>query len=96
MKITAAVARDAGGPFSIEHVVLEEPRMGEILVRIVATGLCHTDLVVRDQVLPTPLPAVLGHEGAGIVEKVGPGVTSVAPGDSVVIGFASCGHCGNP
>lgn len=95
MKITAAVARDAGGPFSIEQVVLEEPRAGEILVRVVATGLCHTDLVVRDQVLPTPLPAVLGHEGAGIVEKVGEGVTSVVPGDSVVIGFASCGHCRN-
>lgn len=95
MEITAAVARDAGGPFSIETLVLDDPRPGEILVRIVATGLCHTDLVVRDQVLPTPLPAVLGHEGAGIVEAVGAGVTSVAPGDPVVIGFASCGTCPN-
>lgn len=93
MKITAAVAREARAPFSIETLEIEAPRAGEVLVRIVATGLCHTDIVVRDQVLPTPLPAVLGHEGAGVVEAVGEGVTSVVPGDEVVIGFASCGHC---
>lgn len=93
MKITAAVAREAKAPFSIESLELEAPRAGEVLVRIVATGLCHTDIVVRDQVLPTPLPVVLGHEGAGVVEAVGDGVTSVAPGDEVVLGFAFCGHC---
>lgn len=95
MKITAAVAREAKAPFSIESLELEAPRAGEVLVRIVATGLCHTDIVVRDQVLPTPLPVVLGHEGAGVVEAVGEGVTSVVPGDEVVLGFAFCGHCHN-
>ena len=67
MRISAAVVREAGGDFSIETLTLDEPRDDEVRVRIVATGLCHTDLVVRDQVLPTPLPAVLGHEGAGII-----------------------------
>jgi aryl-alcohol dehydrogenase len=95
MKITAAVVRNSGGPFLIENLEIDEPQRGEVLVRIVGTGLCHTDLVVRDQVLPTPLPAVLGHEGAGIVERVGAGVTRVSPGDHVVLGFASCGHCPN-
>ena len=95
MKITAAVAREAHAPFSIETLELEAPRAGEVLVRIVATGLCHTDIVVRDQVLPVPLPVVLGHEGAGVVEAVGEGVTSVVPGDEVVIGFGFCGHCHN-
>jgi aryl-alcohol dehydrogenase len=70
MKITAAIAREPRAPLSIEIVDLEEPRPDEILVRVVATGICHTDLVVRDGMLPTPLPVVLGHEGAGIVEKV--------------------------
>jgi aryl-alcohol dehydrogenase len=93
MKITAAVARETSAPFSIETLDIEAPRAGEVLVRIVATGLCHTDIVVRDQILPTPMPVVLGHEGAGVVEAVGEGVTSVAPGDEVVLGFAFCGHC---
>lgn len=93
MEISAAVVREAGGPFTIETLELEAPGAGEIRVRIVATGLCHTDLVVRDQVLPTPLPAVLGHEGAGIVEELGPGVEGLAPGDAVVLGFAACREC---
>ena len=59
----------------MEEVELDEPQNGEILVRIVASGFCHTDEAVQHQFIPTPLPAVLGHEGAGIVEKVGPGVT---------------------
>ncbi|MDI1294390.1 MAG: alcohol dehydrogenase catalytic domain-containing protein, partial [bacterium] len=71
MKVTAAVARTAGGDFTIEQLTLSDMRRDEVRVRIVATGLCHTDIVVRDQLLPTPLPAVLGHEGAGIVEAVG-------------------------
>ncbi|KPI04018.1 Aryl-alcohol dehydrogenase [Actinobacteria bacterium OK074] len=62
-------------------------------VRLVATGVCHTDAIVRDQWYPTPLPAVLGHEGAGIVEKVGSAVTGITPGDRVVLSFASCGAC---
>jgi aryl-alcohol dehydrogenase len=93
MQITAAVLRSRSGPFGLETLDLEEPRAGEVLVRVVATGVCHTDMVMRDQDLPTPQPVVLGHEGAGVVERVGPGVTKVAPGDHVVMTFNSCGHC---
>jgi len=93
MQITAAVLRSRSGPFGLETVDLEEPRAGEVLVRVVATGVCHTDMVMRDQDLPTPQPVVLGHEGAGVVERVGAGVTKVAPGDHVVMTFNSCGHC---
>lgn len=93
MQITAAVLRSRSGPFGLETVELEEPRAGEVLVRVVATGVCHTDMVMRDQDLPTPQPVVLGHEGAGVVERVGPGVTKVAPGDHVVMTFNSCGTC---
>lgn len=93
MQITAAVARQPGAPFSLETLELEAPRAGEVLVRVVATGVCHTDLVVRDGHLPTPLPVVLGHEGAGVVAAVGPGVAKVAAGDHVVMSFNSCGAC---
>lgn len=93
MQITAAVLRSRSGPFGLEVVELEEPRAGEVLVRVVATGVCHTDMVMRDQDLPTPQPVVLGHEGAGVVERVGLGVTKVAPGDHVVMTFNSCGTC---
>ena len=95
MKITAAVVREEAQPFSIEELELEEPRVDEVLVRIVATGVCHTDLIVRDQWYPVPLPSVLGHEGAGIVERVGEAVTKVQPGDHVVLSFNSCGQCAN-
>lgn len=91
----AAVVREKGGRFAIETLRIEEPRDHEVLVRIVGVGVCHTDLVVRDQYFPTPLPAVLGHEGAGVVERVGRAVTKVAPGDHVVLSFASCGQCAN-
>lgn len=93
MQITAAVVRSPSGPFSLETLEIEAPRAGEVLVRVVATGVCHTDMVMRDQDLPTPQPVVLGHEGAGVVERVGPGVTKVAPGDHVVMTFNSCGGC---
>jgi aryl-alcohol dehydrogenase len=93
MQTTAAVAREPHGAFSIETVAVGAPRAGEVLVRIVGVGLCHTDLVFRDQFVPYPLPAVLGHEGAGIVAAVGEGVTGLQPGDRVVLGFSSCGHC---
>jgi aryl-alcohol dehydrogenase len=93
MQIKAAVARDKGCALSLETLELEAPRDTEILVRVVATGVCHTDMVVRDGLLPTPLPVVLGHEGAGVVERVGAAVTKVAPGDHVVMSFNSCGHC---
>jgi aryl-alcohol dehydrogenase len=93
MKITAAVARATHAPLTLETLDLEDPRDNEILVRVVATGVCHTDLVVRDGLLPTPQPVVLGHEGAGIVMKVGRSVRKVAPGDHVVMTFNSCGSC---
>jgi aryl-alcohol dehydrogenase len=89
MRVTAAVARYARGPFSIETLAMEEPRKDEILVRVVASGLSHTDLLARDQDLPVPLPAVLGREGAGRVERVGAQVTKFAPGDRVILTFRS-------
>lgn len=89
----AAVVEKPGAPFTVEEVTLDEPRAGEVLVRMTATGLCHTDLGAQAGGLPFPLPGVLGHEGAGVVERVGPHVTDVAPGDKVVLSFASCGHC---
>jgi aryl-alcohol dehydrogenase len=91
--IKAAVVRRKGGPFSIETLSVETPRADEVLVRMVATGMCHTDIVIRDQVYPVPLPIVLGHEGAGVVESIGANVRKVAPGDHVVLSFMSCGHC---
>ncbi|MEY4250168.1 MAG: hypothetical protein RJA87_1801 [Pseudomonadota bacterium] len=93
MKITAAVARTPGADFTLETVELDEPRTDEIRVRIHAVGLCHTDLVARDGAMPFALPAVLGHEGAGVVEAVGSGVTKVVAGDRVAITFRSCGAC---
>jgi aryl-alcohol dehydrogenase len=93
MKIKAAVVREKSGKFLLEDLELEEPRENEVLVRMVACGLCHTDLVARDQYLPVPLPGVFGHEGAGVVEKVGARVTKVAPGDHVAMSYVSCGAC---
>jgi aryl-alcohol dehydrogenase len=95
MQIRAAVARAANTPLSLEDLELDDPRPGEILVRVVATGVCHTDIIVRDGMLPTPQPVVLGHEGAGVVERVGEGVAKVVPGDHVVMTFNSCGGCAN-
>ncbi|GAA0283924.1 NAD(P)-dependent alcohol dehydrogenase [Alteraurantiacibacter aestuarii] len=89
----AAICQGPGKDFTLEHVQLDDLRGDEILVRMVASGICHTDMAVRDRQLPTPLPAVLGHEGAGIVEAVGSNVTSVAAGDRVLMSFNSCGHC---
>src|SRR5688572_28561638 len=95
MRIKAAVARAAGGPFSIEDLELDDPRDDEVCVQVVGSGICHTDLSLRDQMHPAPLPLVLGHEGAGIVVSVGNRVTSVAPGDHVVMSFLGCGRCRN-
>lgn len=93
MQIDAAIVQEKGGAFSIMSVDLDDPRPNEILVRNVASGICHTDLVIRDQFVPVPLPALLGHEGSGIVEKVGSQVRKVRPGDRVVMTFHSCGSC---
>lgn len=91
----AAVVESGGAPFTLSDVTLDEPAPHEALVRMVATGLCHTDLGVASGGLPFPLPGVLGHEGAGVVEAVGSAVTGVAPGDHVVLSFTSCGDCRN-
>lgn len=93
MNITAAVARSANADFTIETITLDDPRDDEVLVRVVGVGICHTDLIARDQHIPVPLPAVLGHEASGIVERVGAQVRKVKAGDHVVLSFLSCGHC---
>jgi S-(hydroxymethyl)glutathione dehydrogenase/alcohol dehydrogenase len=85
MKVKAAIAFEAGKPLEIETVELAGPKAGEVLVEIKATGICHTDEFTRSGADPEGLfPAILGHEGAGIVVEVGPGVTSVKPGDHVI------------
>ena len=91
----AAIVEAPGAPFTFEEVTLDEPRAGEVLVRMVAAGLCHTDLGVRAGGIPFKLPGILGHEGAGIVERVGAGVRRVGPGDHVLLSFTSCGRCAN-
>lgn len=93
MKTTAAIATAAETDFTIAEIEVGAPGPGEVLVRIVGVGLCHTDLVFRDQIADLAKPAVLGHEGAGVVEAVGEGVADIAVGDSVVLGFSSCGAC---
>lgn len=89
----AAVLHGTNTPFAFEDIVLDDIRPTEVLVKIVATGLCHTDLSVVHGDFPSRFPTVLGHEGSGIVEEIGAAVTDVAVGDHVAISFASCGHC---
>lgn len=94
MEIKAAVVHETGGEFNIEKLALSEPRDDEVIVRIVGVGICHTDLAGRDRHLPIPPPpSVFGHEGAGVVEKVGARVTKVKPGDHVVLAWDYCGEC---
>ncbi|MGN8159632.1 NAD(P)-dependent alcohol dehydrogenase [Salinisphaera sp. SWV1] len=93
--VRAAVTPSRGAPFDIRTLHLRAPVGDEVRVRIVATGLCHTDLIVRDQLYPVPLPAVLGHEGAGVVEAIGPNVGHLKPGDHVVLSYGHCGDCAN-
>jgi aryl-alcohol dehydrogenase len=93
MRIRGAVLETKGGAFALQDLEIDEPRADEILVKIVASGICQTDAHARDQHMPVPLPAVLGHEGAGIVERVGSAVTSLAAGDHVVLSYQSCGDC---
>ncbi len=90
---TAAIARGASDLLTFEQVKLQSPREDEVLVKVVAAGICHTDLVCLHQELPVPLPIVLGHEGAGIVIETGSAVRDLAPGDHVVLSFNSCGEC---
>jgi S-(hydroxymethyl)glutathione dehydrogenase/alcohol dehydrogenase len=95
MRMRAAVLEEFGEPLAVQEVELTEPREGEALVRLVACGVCHTDLYTASGVDPSGYaPTVLGHEGAGVVESVGPGVTLVEPGDHVVTLFSpQCGEC---
>jgi len=95
MRIEAAVVEKEGGAFGIETLELAAPKPDEVLVKIAGAGVCHTDLVCRDQYFPVPLPCVFGHEGAGVVEAVGASVTGVKPGDHVVLSFSSCRECPN-
>ncbi|MBB5157199.1 NAD(P)-dependent alcohol dehydrogenase [Saccharopolyspora phatthalungensis] len=88
---THEAAQDA--MFSLEEVELDELRPDEVRVRLVATGVCHTDLSAASGVIPCPVPGVLGHEGAGVVEEIGSRVTTVSPGDHVLLTFTSCGQC---
>ncbi|WP_033541255.1 NAD(P)-dependent alcohol dehydrogenase [Planococcus sp. CAU13] len=94
MKIQAMVTTPEKD-FKQQTLNLVEPKAGEVLVRLVASGVCHTDATVLDETFPVPRPVVLGHEGSGIVESVGENVTSVVPGDHVVMSFSYCGTCDN-
>jgi len=91
--IRAAVLRDLGGLLSIEPVEIIGPRDDEILVRLVSSGICHTDISFIDSWDGASSPIILGHEGAGVVEEVGRKVTDIRQGDHVVLSFQSCGHC---
>ena len=95
MQIRAAVLEEFGAPLEVQEIELDEPRAGEVLVRLEACGVCHTDLYTASGADPSGYaPTVLGHEGAGVVERVGPGVHLVAPGDHVVTLFSpQCGEC---
>lgn len=94
MKVKAAVLRQIGAPMSIEELELAEPKEHEVQVKYLACGFCHSDLSFWVGHLNTTLPQVLGHETCGVVEKVGPGVTSLKPGDRVVgVWMVPCGHC---
>jgi aryl-alcohol dehydrogenase/geraniol dehydrogenase (NAD+) len=92
--IRAAVIHGVGQPWRIEEAHLDDPRPDEVLVKMAGTGICHTDIVYRTG-WPIPMPVVLGHEGAGVVESVGSNVTHTHPGDHVVLTFDSCGVCRN-
>ena len=93
MRIRAAICWQAGAPLDIREVELDEPRSDEILVRIEAVGICHTDMNARDQRLPVRLPMILGHEGAGVVQATGSAVTQVRAGDMVLLTPDYCGRC---
>jgi aryl-alcohol dehydrogenase len=93
MQAQAAVMREPRGRWSMEEVSVAEPGPNEVRVRVIASGICQTDVHARDGFFPIPCPAIYGHEGAGIVEKVGTAVTGLAPGDHVIMANPSCGLC---
>jgi aryl-alcohol dehydrogenase len=93
MKIEAAVVFEKGQPFQLRELELDAPGPGEVLIKVAACGVCHTDEVARQQIIPVPLPAVFGHEGCGVVEDAGPDVTSFKKGDRVGFSYGFCGTC---
>lgn len=97
MEIKAAVLYEANTPLVVEPVQLDDPKAGEVLVRVAASGVCHSDYHVMKGEWTPPLPMVLGHEAAGVVERVGAGVGRVRPGDHVILNFRPnrgwCAHC---
>src|ERR1700758_3097726 len=95
MQIKAAVVRERSGPFAIETLELCEPRPDEVIVRVVSSGMCQTDLHVRDGYYDSPYPAVYGHEGSGVIHGVGSAVRDLAPCDHVVMSYPWCGSCPN-
>jgi aryl-alcohol dehydrogenase len=95
LRIQALVVEEKDAPFTMQELELGPPGRGEVLVRIVASGVCHTDAITRAGDMPMPFPSVLGHEGSGVVERLGDGVSQVAVGDKVILGWPSCGECRN-
>lgn len=95
MQVRAAIVNTPSGRFSVEQVELDQLREDEVLVRIAGVGICHTDLICRDQLYPVPFPIVLGHEGSGVVEATGAAVSELHRGDAVVLSYLSCGDCVN-
>src|SRR5262245_42450446 len=95
VQVTAAVMPERSGRWSLERLELADPAPREVVVRVVASGICQTDVHARDGFFPLPWPAVYGHEGAGVVERIGSAVTELAPGDHVIMANPSCGECAN-
>ena len=93
-QVSGVIAMSAGAPVTLEDIVVPDPGPGEVLVRVQACGVCHTDLHYRQGAINDEFPFLLGHEAAGIVQEVGDGVTNLAPGDFVIIAWrAPCGDC---